>query len=93
MLLIDTSTGTVLTAEHCRLLSDDALTEAEWDAFNDMSDAEASALGRERGRPVVPDAQALDAVAALLSAADWSSDHINTVADMVRATGRTIADL
>jgi len=53
MLLIDTSTGTVLTAEHCVLIPDDALTEAEWDALNDMSDSEAAELGRLRGTPVI----------------------------------------
>ena len=38
------------------------------------------------------DAQTVDAIAALLSADTWSSDQLNTVADMVRATGRVIAD-
>ena len=50
-------------------------------------------LAKERGRPVLAEKQALDAVAELLSAADWSSDHLNAVADMVRATGRTIEDV
>lgn len=54
MLLIDISTGTVLTAEHCVLLPDDALTEAEWDALDAMSDSEAAELGRLRGTPVLP---------------------------------------
>jgi hypothetical protein len=54
MLLIDTSTGTVLTAEHCVLLLDDALTEAEWDALDSMSDSEAADLGRLRGTPILP---------------------------------------
>ena len=93
MLIIDTCSGTVLAAEHCVLVPDDALTEAEWDALDAMSDSEVSALARERGRPILPDAQALDAVAELLSAEDWSSDYIEAVADTVRATGRTIADL
>jgi len=89
MLIIDIYSGTVLAAEHCVLVPDEALTEAEWDA----PDSEISALARERGRPVLPETQALDAVAELLSAADWSSDHIEAVAEMVRATGRTIADV
>lgn len=92
-LIIDTSTGTVLAAEHCVFLEDDALSDAEWESFEDMADSEVNALGRERGRPVMPDVAALDAVAALLNAEDWSSDHLNAVADMVRATGRTIADI
>jgi hypothetical protein len=93
MLVIDTCSGTVLAAEHCVLLADGALNPAEWDALEAMSDGEVSSLARERGRQLLPDVQALDAVAALLSAQDWSSDQLNAVAEMVRATGRTIADL
>ena len=92
MLLIDASTGTVLTAETCYLLHDDALTEAEWEALDSSSDSECSAIARDRGRPVLLDSAALDAVAELLSSEQWSSDHIEAVADMIRATGRTIAD-
>lgn len=91
--IICTSTGTMLTAETCRIVSDDAFTDSEWDGMDDRSDSEIAALGRERGRPILPDSEALDAVAALLSAADWSSDHLSAVADMIRATGREIADL
>ena len=93
MLIIDTSTGTMLTAHTCVLVPDNALSENEWEALDSASDSEIKAIGRERGRPVLGDGQVLDAVAALLSAQDWSSDHLNTVADMVRATGRTIEDL
>ena len=39
------------------------------------------------------DSEALDAVAALLNAEQWSSDHLSAIADLVRATGRTIADV
>ena len=92
-LIIDTTTGTVLNAEHCVFLEDDALSDAEWESFEIMSDSEVNALGRERGRPVLPDVRALDAVAALLNAEDWSSDHLNAVADMVRSTGRTVEDV
>lgn len=91
--IIDTSTGTMLTAETCRFVPDNAFTPEEWDSFDDLSDSEISALGRERGRPVLEDSVVLDAVAHFLSAEQWSSDHISAVADMVRATGRTIADI
>jgi hypothetical protein len=37
-------------------------------------------------------AQVLDAVAELLNNEQWSSDHLEAVADMVRATGRAIGD-
>ncbi len=52
MLIIDTCSGTVLAAEHCVLVPDDALTEAEWDALDAMSDSEVCDLARDRGRPL-----------------------------------------
>jgi hypothetical protein len=74
--------------------------------FNETMDADWIVLGpalsldggNRYAYPVGPaylnrDGAALDAAAALLSAADWSSDHIEAVADLIRATGRTIADL
>ena len=91
-LIICTSTGTMLTAETCRLVSDDAFTDAEWDVMEDYSDSEIATFGRDRGRPVLSDTAALDAVAALLSAEQWSADYLDAVADMVRSTGRTITD-
>lgn len=91
--IIDVSTGTMLSAETCRIVPDDAFTDAEWDGMDDRSDSEIAAFGRERGRPILPDSEALDAVAALLSAEQWSSDHLSAVAEMIRATGRTIADI
>lgn len=39
------------------------------------------------------DSEALDAVAALLNAEQWSSDHLSAVAEMIRATGRTVEDV
>lgn len=92
-LIIDTSTGTVLAAAHCVVLEDDALSDAEWESFEDMPDSEVNALARERGRPVLPDVRALDAVAALMSGNEWDSDTNEGVAELVAATGRTIADL
>ncbi len=91
--IIDTSTGTMLTAETCRLVPDDAFTDEEWDGMDDRSDSEIAAFGRERGRPLLPDSEALDAVAALLNAEQWSSDHLSAVADMIRATGRIVEDV
>jgi hypothetical protein len=56
MLIIDTCSGTVLAAAHCVLVPDDALTEAEWDALDSMSDSEVCDLARDRGRPLRLDA-------------------------------------
>lgn len=56
MLIIDTCSGTVLAAQHCVLVPDDALTEAEWEALDSMSDSEVCDLARDRGRPLPLDA-------------------------------------
>jgi hypothetical protein len=93
MLIIDTCSGTVLSAQYCVFVPDDALTEAEWEELDSMSDSEVGALARERGRPVLPDAQALDAVAVLLSGVEWNADTLMEIGDLVEATGRTFADL
>lgn len=92
-LIIDTSTGTVLVADHCVVLEDDALSDAEWESFEDISDSEVNALGRERGRPVLPDVRSLDAIAGLMSGNEWDTETIEAVAGLVTETGRTIADL
>lgn len=92
-LIIDVSTGTVLDANHCVFLEDDALSDAEWDALDGMSDSEINAIGRERGRPVLPDVRSLDAIAGLMSGNEWDTETIEAVAGLVTETGRTIADL
>lgn len=38
------------------------------------------------------DTDALDAIARLLSGQEWSPDTLDGIADIVRATGRTVAD-
>jgi len=44
----------VLTASTCVLVPDSALTEAEWEALDTMTDSEVGDLARERGTPVLP---------------------------------------
>lgn len=91
-LLIDTNSATVLNPQYCVLVHDSALSKEEWDELDNFSDSEICDLGIERGRPLAVDSQALDAVAALLNAEQWSSDHLDAVAELVRSTGRTISD-
>jgi hypothetical protein len=93
MLIIDTSTGTVLNAHTCVLVPDDALSEAEWEALDNMSDTESADIGRERGRPILPDSQALDAIAEKLSGVEWNVDTLMEISDLITATGRTIEDV
>lgn len=96
MLIIDTSTGTVLTASTCVLVPDAALTEAEWEALDTMTDSEVGDLARERGAPVLQasawqDRQALDAISRLLDGQEWNSDTTAAIAELIVDTGRTIA--
>jgi nitrate reductase NapAB chaperone NapD len=51
-LIIDSSTGTVLTAHTCVLVEDDALSEAELEALDTMTDCEVGEIARERGKTI-----------------------------------------
>jgi hypothetical protein len=50
--LIDVSSGTMLTAHNCVLVSCSDLSESEWDELDNASDSEIIAIGRERGKPL-----------------------------------------
>lgn len=91
--IIDVSTGTMLSAETCRIVPDDAFTDAEWDGMDDRSDSEIAAFGRERGRPFLADSYSMDIIARTLSGSEWNADMIDAIADLIRATGRTIEDI
>ena len=41
---------------------------------------------------MMTDTQAMDSIAALMSGNEWSPDTLERIADIVRATGREIAD-
>ena len=51
-LLIDATTGTVLTASSCYLVDDDSLTPTEWQLFDEMTDAEVCEFAKSRGKKV-----------------------------------------
>ena len=62
-LLIDASTGTVLSASTCYLVADDAFTVEDWDSMESFSDAEMCDFAKHRGeklsdvvrlRPILP---------------------------------------
>ncbi len=56
VLIIDVSTGTVLTAHTCVLVDSADLTDAEWAALDEMSDSEVCDLARKHGKPLPPPA-------------------------------------
>lgn len=87
-LIIDTSTGTVLTAEHCRLVHDSDLSSSEWEALDTMSDSETGQLARERGRRITLDNQLAESIADALwgdgADTEWGPDTLDTIADAIR---------
>lgn len=49
-LLIDASTGTVLSASTCYLVADDAFSVGDWDAMESFSDSEMCDFAKQRGK-------------------------------------------
>jgi hypothetical protein len=49
-LLIDSVSGTVLCADQCYLVDDDALSLQQWDDMESMSDSEVGTLAIDYGR-------------------------------------------
>jgi len=98
--VLDCTSGTFFNAAHAVLIDVDALPEGlEKSMLNEGSDTERRELADIHGidletwsSPGSKEARALDAVASLLDNEQWSSDHIEAVADMVRDTGRAIGD-
>lgn len=86
--IIDTSTGTMLTAETCYLVPDDAFTEEEWDDIENFSDSEISRIGKQNGIKVEKTEQLLQAIADALwgDGADtiWCSDTTQAIADAIQ---------
>ena len=88
-MLIDISTGTTLTAEHCRLVHNDKIRASEWNRFDEMSDDESMRIGRERGQRIVLDDQLAESIANILwkdgADTEWSSaDTLDAIADVIR---------
>lgn len=97
--VLDCTAGTLFNAAHAVLIDVDALWGHDEALLNEGSDADRCGLADDHGidletwsPPDSKEAKALDAVAKLLNNEQWSSDHLEAVADIVRATGRTISD-
>lgn len=99
--VLDCCSGTFFNASHAVLIDTDKLSSEQLDLLDNGSDFDRADLAEEVGIDLEtwapPEARAaaqvLDAVATLLNAEQWSSDHLNAVADMVRTTGRVINDV
>lgn len=97
--VLDCTSGTFFNAAHAVLIDVDALPDHDEAILNEGSDTDRCELADAHGidleawsPPNSKEAEALDAVAALLNNEQWSSDHLEAVADTVRATGRVIDD-
>ncbi len=87
-MLIDISTGTVLTAEHCVLVHSSDLSESEWEALDTMTDSETGEIGRERGQRITLDDQLVEGIADALwgdgADTEWGPDTLDAIADAIR---------
>jgi hypothetical protein len=98
--VLDCTSGTFFNAAHAVLIDLDGMTYPEDTMnLNEGSDSDRCDLADVYGIDLETwspsdskEAQALDAVAELLNNEQWSSDHLEAVADVVRATGRAIGD-
>jgi hypothetical protein len=82
------STGTMLFAESCYLVPDEAFTEEEWYNIDNFPDSEIARIGKENGVLVLKTEQLLQAIADALwgEGADtpWCPDTIQAIADAIQ---------
>ena len=97
--VLDCTSGTFFNAAHAVLIDLDSMLPDDTQDLNEGSDSDRCDIGDTYGVDLETwsaldskEARALDAVAELLNNEQWSSDHLEAVADTVRATGRTIGD-
>lgn len=87
MTLIIDSTGTMLAADSCYLVPDEAFTDDDWDQINDFSDSEIARIGKENGVSVYKSEQLLQSIADALwgdgADTEWNSDTIQAIADAI----------
>jgi hypothetical protein len=87
-LIIDSSSGTMLTAHNCYLVPDEAFTPEEWEQIEDFSNTEIARIGKENGVCVNTSEQLLQSIADALWGAgadtEWSPDTIQSVADAIQ---------
>lgn len=87
-LIIDSGTGTMLTAHTCYLVPDEAFTDAEWEVIENFSDSEIGRIGRENGIPVSQSEQLLHSIADALwgdgADTEWCPDTIQAIADAIQ---------
>ena len=91
-MLVDISTGTVLTAEHCRLVHNSDLSESEWEELDNMTDSETGEIARERGRRISLDDQLAESIADALWGDGADTDTLDAIADAIRTLRPDLAE-
>lgn len=88
MIVID-STGTMLAADSCYLVPDEAFTPEEWEDIDGFSDSEIARIGKENGVSVNTSEQLLQSIAHALWGAgadsEWSTDTTQAIADAIQS--------
>jgi len=93
--VVDVQTGTYFNAEHARLVSSMAYDIDEYNTVLDGDDdVQIAEIAEEFGSPVINnDARVLTRIANILSGQEWDSDTLCQVAELVRETGRHVAEV
>ena len=94
--ILDLQSGTFFGADNAYIIDTRNIPDLE--AFNEGTDSDRREIAEQFGTDLEnwtppTDAQALDIIARTLSGAEWTPDLFDAIADLVRATGRTIADI
>lgn len=86
-LVIDTSTGTVLAAEHCVLLHEEALTPEELAKLESDSDADVSEIGRDKGISIMDNDQLIHEIIETIwpdgPDSQWDSDTVVNIVEII----------
>lgn len=89
MTVIIDSTGTMLAADSCYLVPDEAFTPEEWDQIENFSDSEIARIGKENGVAVGQSEQLLQAIADALwgdgADTEWDSETLQAIAEAIQA--------
>lgn len=89
MLIIDSASGTMLSAFRCYLVPDEVFTGDEWAQIGDFSDSEIARIGKENGVAVGQSEQLLQAIADALwgdgADTEWDSETIQAIAEAIQA--------
>lgn len=94
--ILDLQSGTFFGANNAYIIDTRNIPDLE--AFNEGTDSDRREIAEQFGTDLEnwtppTEAQALDAIANLLSGVEWNVDTLMAISDLVTATGRTVEDV